>query len=141
MRYIGITTSEGRRHAEFERVMRAQPLDFVQLTYNILDREAEQRILPLAVDRGIAVIINRPFRQGELTRQLERHPLPAWAGEIGATSWAQFILKFIVSHPAVTCAIPATTRIDHVRDNVAAAAGDLPDAATRVRMAAYVEAL
>jgi diketogulonate reductase-like aldo/keto reductase len=141
VRYIGITTSEGRRHAEFERVMRAQPLDFVQLTYNILDREGEQRILPLAVDRGIAVIVNRPFRQGALTRQLERYPLPLWAVEVGATSWAQFILKFIVSHPAVTCAIPATTRVDHVRENVAAAAGELPDTATRARMAAYVEAL
>ena len=141
LRYLGITTSEGRRHAEFERVMRAQPLDFVQLTYNILDREAEERLLPLALDRGIAVIVNRPFRQGALTRQLERYPLPEWAGEVGATSWAQFILKFIASHPAVTCAIPATTRVDHVRENVAAAAGDLPDAATRARMAAYVEAL
>jgi diketogulonate reductase-like aldo/keto reductase len=141
LRYIGITTSEGRRHAEFERVMRAQPLDFVQLTYNILDREAEQRILPLALDRGIAVIVNRPFRQGALTRQLERYPLSEWAREIGATSWAQFILKFIVSHPAVTCAIPATSRVDHVRENMAAAGGDLPDAATRARMAAYVAAL
>jgi diketogulonate reductase-like aldo/keto reductase len=141
LRYIGITTSEGRRHGEFERVMRAEPLDFVQLTYNILDREAEQRILPLALDSGIAVITNRPFRQGALTRQLERYPLPEWAGEIGAMSWAQFILKFIVSHPAVTCAIPATSRVDHVRENMAAAAGDLPDAATRGRMAASVEAL
>jgi aryl-alcohol dehydrogenase-like predicted oxidoreductase len=95
VRYIGITTSEGRRHVEFERVMRGQPLDFVQLTYNILDREAEQRILPQALDRGIAVIVNRPFRQGALTRQLERYRLPEWAGEIGATSWAQFILKFL----------------------------------------------
>ena len=141
LRYIGITTSEGRRHAEFERVMQAQPVDFVQLTYNILDRDAEARILPLAIDRGIAVIVNRPFRQGALTRQLERYPLPEWAPEIGASSWAQFILKFIVSHPAVTCAIPATTRVDHVRENMAAAFGDLPDAATRARMAAYVEAL
>jgi diketogulonate reductase-like aldo/keto reductase len=141
LRYIRITTSEGRRHAEFERVMQAQPLDFVQLTYNILDRDVEARILPLAMDRGIAVIVNRPFRQGALTRQLERYPLPEWASEIGATNWAQFILKFIVSHPAVTCAIPATTRVDHVRANTAAASGDLPDAAMRARMVAYVEAL
>jgi aryl-alcohol dehydrogenase-like predicted oxidoreductase len=121
--------------------MRAQPLDFVQLTYNILDRQAEERLLPLARDRGIAVIANRPFRQGALTRQLERYPLPEWAAELGAASWAQFILKFIVSHPAVTSAIPATTRVDHVRENVEAAAGELPDAATRARMVAYVEAL
>lgn len=141
VRYVGITTSEGRRHDEFEQVMRTQPLDFVQLTYNVLDREAERRILPLALDRGIAVIVNRPFRQGELTRQLEQTPLPEWAAEIGASSWAQFILKFIISHSAVTCAIPATTRVDHVRENLAAATGELPDAATRERMAKYVAAL
>ena len=82
IRYVGITTSEGRRHREFEQIMRAHPLDFVQLTYNVLDREAETRILPLARDRGMAVIVNRPFREGELIRRVERHPLPAWAGEI-----------------------------------------------------------
>jgi diketogulonate reductase-like aldo/keto reductase len=141
VRYIGITTSEGRRHREFERVMRQHPLDFVQVTYNILDREVENRILPLAVERGIGVIVNRPFRQGSLIDRLERHLLPAWAAEIDAGSWAQFILKFIVSHPAVTCAIPATTRVDHVRENMAAATGRLPDAAMRARMIAYVEEL
>ena len=141
LRYVGITTSEGRRHAEFERIMRAQPLDFVQVTYNILDREAEDRILPLARDRGIAVIVNRPFQQGDLVRKLARHPLPGWAGEIGCATWAQFILKFIVSHPAVTCAIPATTRVDHVQENLAAAAGQQPDAAMRARMIAHVEKL
>jgi diketogulonate reductase-like aldo/keto reductase len=141
LRYVGITTSEGRRHAEFERIMRAQPLDFVQVTYNILDREAEDRILPLARDRSIAVIVNRPFQQGDLVRKLARHPLPGWAGEIGCATWAQFILKFIVSHPAVTCAIPATTRVDHVQENLAAAAGQQPDAAMRARMIAHVEKL
>ena len=141
LRYVGITTSEGRRHAEFERIMRAQPLDFVQVTYNILDREAEDRILPLARDRGIAVIVNRPFQQGDLVRKLARHPLPGWAGEIGCATWAQFILKFIVSHPAATCAIPATTRVDHVQENLAAAAGQQPDAAMRARMIAHVEKL
>src|SRR5262249_51861512 len=110
LRYVGITTSEGRRHRDFEQIMRAHPLDFVQFTYNVLDREAEGRLLPLARDRGMAVIINRPFREGELTRKLQRVPLPGWASEIGCTSWAQVLLKFIVSHPAVTCAIPATTR-------------------------------
>jgi diketogulonate reductase-like aldo/keto reductase len=141
VRYVGITTSEGRRHDDVERIMAAQPIDFVQITYNILDREVENRILPLAQERGIAVIANRPFRQGALIRSVERHPLPGWAGQAGATNWAQFILKFIVSHPAVTCAIPATSRVDHVRQNMAAATGLLPDQAMRRRMAAYVAAL
>jgi diketogulonate reductase-like aldo/keto reductase len=141
LNHVGITTSEGRRHDLFETVMRDHELDFVQLTYNIVDRAAERRLLPLAMDRGMAVLANRPFRQGALTRRLARHPLPPWASDIGARSWAQFILKFIVSHPAVTCAIPATTRVDHVRENVAAAAGPLPDAAMRDRMAAHVEGL
>ena len=141
LRYVGITTSEGRRHAEFERVMRAQPLDFIQITYNIIDREVEARILPLAQERGMAVIVNRPFREGDLTRKLARHPLPAWAAEIDCTSWAQVILKFIISHPAVTCAIPATTRVDHVRENLAAATGRLPEAALRARIIAHVAKL
>ena len=141
VRYVGITTSEGRRHRDIEQVMRTQPLDFVQVTYNILDREVEDRILPLARERGIAVIINRPFREGELTKKLQRHPLPGWAADIDCTSWAQVILKFIVSHPAATCAIPATTRVDHVRENLRAAHGRLPDAAMRKRMAAHVEKL
>jgi diketogulonate reductase-like aldo/keto reductase len=141
VRYVGITTSEGRRHRAFERVMRGQPLDLVQLTYNILDREAEGRLLPLARDRGVGVIVNRPFRQGALLRRVERHPLPAWAGEIGCASWAQVLLKFILSHPAVTCAIPATTRVEHARENMGAAHGPLPDEAMRRRMVAHVEAL
>ena len=141
VRYVGITTSEGRRHGEVERIMRAQPLDFVQVTYNILDRQVEDRILPLAKDRGIAVIVNRPFREVELLRKIERHPLPGWAAEIGCASWAQVVLKFIVSHPAVTCAIPATTRVDHVRENMAAATGLMPDQAMRARMIAHVEKL
>jgi diketogulonate reductase-like aldo/keto reductase len=141
LRYVGITTSEGRRHREFERIMRGQPLDFVQLTYNILDREAEDRLLPLARDRGMGVIVNRTFRQGALLAQVERSPLPAWAGEIGCASWAQILIKFAISHPAVTCAIPATTRVDHVRENMAAARGPLPDEAMRRRMIAHVEKL
>jgi diketogulonate reductase-like aldo/keto reductase len=141
VRYVGITTSEGRRHGEFERVMRQHPLDFIQVTYNILDREVENRILPLAAERGIGVIVNRPFQQGALIGRLERHRLPTWAAEIDASTWAQFILKFILSHPTVTCAIPATTRVDHVRENMAAASGTLPDAAMRARMIAYVEDL
>jgi diketogulonate reductase-like aldo/keto reductase len=141
IRYVGITTSEGRRHAQVEQLMRTQPLDFVQVTYNVLDREVERRILPIARDRGIAVIVNRPFREGALIRAVERHPLPPWAREIDCANWAQFLLKFIVSHPTVTCAIPATSNVAHVRENMAAAYGRLPDDATRRRMIAYVERL
>ena len=139
--HVGITTSEGRRHAEFEQLMRTQPLDFVQFTYNPLDREAEQRLLPLAAERGMAVLVNRPFQQGELTRRLEGRPLPPWAAEVGATSWAQLVLKFILGHPAVTCVIPATTQVAHVRENLAAARGPLPDAALRRRIASHLQAL
>jgi diketogulonate reductase-like aldo/keto reductase len=141
VRYVGITTSEGRRHDEMEQIMRSQPLDFVQLTYSLRDRRAEQRLLPLAQERGIAVIANRPFEQGSLLRQLQRHPLPPWAGEWQCTSWAQLALKFVIAHPAVTCAIPATTRVDHVRENLGTARGPLPDAAMRRRAAAHVDGL
>ena len=113
----------------------------MQITYNVLDREVEQRILPLARERGIAVIANRPFREGALIRQVERHRLPGWAAEIGARNWAQFLLKFIVSHPAVTCAIPATSRVEHVLENISAATGPMPDEAMRRRMAAHVAGL
>jgi diketogulonate reductase-like aldo/keto reductase len=141
LRYVGITTSEGRRHAEIEQVMRTQPIDFVQVTYNLLDREVERRILPLALERGIAVIINRPFREGALLDALDRHRLPGWAAEIDCDGWAQAALKFIVSHPAVTCAIPATRRADHVQQNMGAARGRMPDPRLRARMAADVAAL
>ncbi|MES2954303.1 MAG: aldo/keto reductase [Pseudomonadota bacterium] len=141
LRYVGITTSEGRRHSEFESIMRSQRLDFVQLSYNLLDREAEQRLLPLARERGIAVLANRPFREGALLRQLQRHPLPAWAAEIDCTSWAQVALKFVVSHPSVTCVIPATSNPAHLRENMGAARGRLPDAALRQRMADHVAKL
>jgi diketogulonate reductase-like aldo/keto reductase len=138
LRYVGITTSEGRRHREMEQIMRSHRLDFIQLSYNLLDREAEERLLPLARERGIAVLVNRPFREGALLRQLQRHRLPAWASEIGCASWAQFALKFITSHPAVTCAIPATGNIAHVRENMGAALGAMPDEAFRKRMADHV---
>jgi len=141
LRYVGITTSDGRRHADIERVMASQPIDFVQVSYNALDREVEDRILPLARERKIAVLANRPFRQGALIRAVERHPLPAWAREIDCANWAQLLLKFIVSHPAVTCAIPATSRVDHVRENVGASYGRLPDEAMRRRIAAHVQSL
>jgi diketogulonate reductase-like aldo/keto reductase len=141
VRYVGITTSEGRRHREVERIMTSQQIDFVQATYNVLDREVEARILPLARERGIGVIVNRPFREGALIRQVARHPLPTWAAEIGCTSWAQFLLKFIVAHPDVTCVIPATSNVAHVQENLGVARGILPDTALRRRMAEYVEAL
>jgi diketogulonate reductase-like aldo/keto reductase len=141
LRYVGITTSEGRRHREFEQLMRSHRLDFVQFTYNLLDREVEERLLPLAAERGMAVLVNRTFQEGALLRRLERHPLPPWAAEIECASWAQFALKFAISHPAVTCAIPATRRVDHVRENMAAARGRMPDEALRRRMAAHVAGL
>ena len=141
IRYLGITTSHGSRHEEMEAVMKSQPLDFVQLTYNVVDREAEERLLPLAADRGQAVISNRPFRQKALIRHVEGHPLPDWAGEFSAATWPQFLLKFIVSHPAITCAIPATSKVAHAQENVAAATGTMPDAAFRERMARHVASL
>ena len=141
LRYVGVTTSEGRRHRDMEQIMRTQRIDFVQLSYNLLDREVEERLLPLARERGIAVLVNRPFRQGDLLRQLQRHPLPAWASEIDCVSWAQVALKFVLSHPAVTCAIPATSSPAHVRENMAAARGHMPDEAFRKRMSAHVQAI
>jgi len=139
LRYVGVTTSHGRRHDELETILRTQPLDFVQVTYNPIDREVEKRILPLARDRGIAVIVNRPFNQGELTQDLARHPLPAFAKEIDCRSWAQVVLKFIVSHPAVTCAIPATSIAAHARENMDASRGRLPDTVMRARIARHIE--
>jgi len=141
LRYVGITTSEGRRHGEIEKIMASQPIDFVQISYNALDREVEQRILPLARERRIGVIVNRPFRQGDLTQALAGKPLPGWAAEIGCTTWAQALLKFIVSHPAVTCAIPATSSVAHVRENLLAGAGRMPDDALRKRIAQDAERL
>ena len=139
LRYVGITTSHGRHHEELEGIMRTEPLDFVQFSYNILDREVEDRLLPLAQQRGIAVIINRPFQRGDLIDELKDKPLPGWAKTIDCKSWPQFLLKFVVSHPAVTCAIPATTQVVHCQENMAAALSPLPDMAMRKRMIDYVE--
>ncbi|MGI9413316.1 MAG: aldo/keto reductase, partial [Hyphomicrobiales bacterium] len=141
VRYLGITTSHGRRHDDFAKIMASEPFDFVQFTYNILDREAEKRLLPLAADKGLGVIINRPFQRGGLFDRFARHPLPDWAREFDCTNWAQFFLKFVVSHPAVTCAIPATSRVDHMEENMGAARGRLPDADMRKRMIAHIESL
>lgn len=141
IRYIGVTTSHGSRHETLEKVMTEQPIDFVQFTYNILDREAERRLLPLAAERGLGVIVNRPFRRKQLFHLFEHHPLPPWAAEFDCVNWAQFFLKFIVSHPAVTCAIPATSRVDHMRENMGALYGRLPGPEMRKRMVRYVEDL
>ena len=142
--YIGITTSHGRRHRELEQIMTAQNIDFIQLTYNITHREAEQRLLPLAQEKGIAVIANRPFDGGSLIKGIQRRGerLPDWAqAECGCTTWADFLLKFIVSHPAITCAIPATTQVAHMRENMGAGSGAMPSASARQRMQRYVAAL
>ncbi|MCW9057554.1 MAG: aldo/keto reductase [Gammaproteobacteria bacterium] len=141
IRYIGITTSHGRRHEDMEHIMRTRDLDFVQFTYNVLDREAERRLLPLAQERGLAVIINRPFRGGSLFDRIRNRPLPGWAAEIECRNWAQVFLKFIVSHPTVTCAIPATSKVEHMRENMGAGTGPLPDMGLRKRMAAELAEL
>ncbi|HET8538460.1 MAG TPA: aldo/keto reductase [Anaeromyxobacter sp.] len=138
IRYLGITTSHGRMHDELERALRSEPFDFVQLSYNLEDREVERRLLPLAADRGVAVLVNRPLKLGALFGKVKGKPLPPWAGELGIASWAQYFLKFAVSHPAVTCAIPATSKVGHMVDDMAAARGRLPDAAERERMARFV---
>ena len=141
IRYAGLTTSHGRKHNELLLAMRQPPFDFVQLTYNMIDREAENRLLPMAADTGVAVIVNRPFRRAALFNRVQGKPLPEWAGEIGCANWAQFFLKFVVSHPAVTCAIPATSRVDHMAENMGAAYGVMPDAGMRQRMLRYFEAI
>lgn len=144
IRHVGITTSHGRRHREFERIMAQEELDFVQLTYNIAYREAEQRLLPLARERGIAVIANRPYGGGRLIKGLQRRgePVPSWAREaFDCRTWADFLLKFIVSHPAITCTIPATTRVEHMTENMQAGRGPMPSAATRQRMVSFIESL
>jgi diketogulonate reductase-like aldo/keto reductase len=141
VRYIGITTSHGRFHSELETILRNEPFDFVQLSYNIEDRSVEQRLLPLAAERGIAVLVNRPFQRGALFGKVKGQALPEWAADIDCASWGQFFLKFIVSHPAVTCAIPATTKVHHQQDNMAAGFGRLPDAEMRKRMGDFYAAL
>ena len=139
VRYIGITTSQGWRHGDLERIMRSEPIDFVAFSYNVVDREVEERLLPLAAERRIAVIVNRPFQEGVLIERMMHHPLPAWAVEIDCANWAQFLLKFVISHPAVTCAIPATRRVDHLEENMGAMRGRQPDTKMRARMTRYVE--
>jgi diketogulonate reductase-like aldo/keto reductase len=134
IRYIGITTSHGRSHAELETILKTEAFDFVQLTYNIANREAEKRLLPLAQDKGIAVLANRPFQRGTLFKTVKGRALPEWASELDCSSWGQIFLKYIVSHPAVTCAIPATSKLNHMTDNMLAGVGNLPDQAQRQAM-------
>ena len=134
VRYIGITTSHGRNHEQLLEVMRSEPLDFVQFSYNIEDRRAEHALLPLAQDRGIATMINRPYEQGALFGKSHDHALPALAAELDCSSWAQFFLKFILGHPAVTCIIPATAIPSHMADNMRANVGRVPDAVQREEM-------
>ena len=138
LRYIGVTHYTEGAYDELERVLRAEPLDFVQVNYSPGEREAERRILPLAHDRGVAVLVNRPFAEGGLFRRVRGQSLPAWAVDLGAESWAQLFLKWILAHPAVTCALPATSRREHLQDNMKAGTGPLPDAAARARLVALL---
>jgi diketogulonate reductase-like aldo/keto reductase len=140
-RYIGITHYSASAHAEAARWLRTGRYDFLQINYSLAERDAEKALLPLAEERRVAVIANRPFGEGALFRKVRGRSLPPWAAELGVQSWAQFFLKWIVSHPAVTCAIPGTGNPQHMRDNLGAAQGPLPDAAARRRMAAYFDSL
>jgi diketogulonate reductase-like aldo/keto reductase len=141
IRYLGITTSHGRAHDELERALKQERFDFVQFTYNLEEREVERRLLPLAAERGVATLINRPFGRGDLFAKVREKPLPDWAKDIDCATWAQFFLKFVVSHPAVTCAIPATSKARHMVDNMGAGFGRLPDAKQRNRMIEHLRAI
>ena len=140
-RYIGITHSSTSAHAEVENVLQREQLDFLQINYSIMEREAEQRLLPLAQDRQVAVLANRPFGGGNLFGRVRAKPLPGWATEFDCRSWAQFFLKWIVAHPAITCAIPATNNPQHLEDNMQAGRGRLPDEQMRRRMIEFVSAI
>jgi diketogulonate reductase-like aldo/keto reductase len=139
IRYIGITHYSASAFAEVESVLRSETLDFLQINYAMNDTAVERRILPLAADRGVAVIVNRPFGGGGLLGELRNRPLPSWAQEIDCQSWAQVLLKFVLSHPAVTCAIPGTGRPEHMLDNIGAGVGRMPDTALRARMIDYLK--
>ena len=138
IRYLGITHYTAGAYDELERVMRREPLDFLQINYSLGEREAERRVLPLARDRGLAVLVNRPFQEGDLFRKVRGQEVPSWAADFDGESWAQFFLKWILAHPAVTCVIPATSRSAHLVDNMRAGQGRLPDEATRERMVGLV---
>jgi diketogulonate reductase-like aldo/keto reductase len=141
VRYIGITHYHSGAYAELERLMKSKDFEFVQFNYSIAERDAEERILPLARELGIAVIVNRPFAQASLFPRVRGKDLPAWAAEFDCKSWAQFFLKYILSHPAVTCVIPATGKPQHLTDNMMAGIGRLPDAAMRKRMVEHMNSI
>lgn len=141
IRYIGITSSSDRQYEEMEAIMRRERLDFIQVDYAVGNRGAGERILPLAAERGMAVLVNLPFGRGAQFGAVSGRPLPPWAAEIGCASWAQVFLKYVVSHPAVTCAIPGTTQVAHAEDNMGAARGPLPDAALRRTMEQFFDGL
>jgi len=141
VRYIGITHYTASAYGEVERWLKREPYDFLQINYSLAERDAERRLLPLAQERNVAVIVNRPFAEGALFPKVKGKPLPDWAAELGIATWAQYFLKWIVSHPAVTCAIPGTGKPEHMRDNAAAGLGPLPDAPARARMTKYFDSL
>jgi aryl-alcohol dehydrogenase-like predicted oxidoreductase len=141
IRYVGITTSFDNQYGEFERTMKNETLDFIQVDYALDNRDAGDRIIPLAADRGMAVMINLPFGRGRLFNAVQGKKLPEWASEFDCASWAQFFLKYIVSHPAITCAVPGMAKAEYVTDNVGAARGRLPDAAMRQRMEQFIDGL
>ena len=141
IRYIGITTSHGRFHDQLSTILSQQDFDFVQLTYNIGNRDVEKPLLSIAQDKGIAVIVNRPYQRGSLFRQVKGKSLPPWAKDFDCQSWGQFFLKYAVSHPAVTCAIPATSKVKHMQDNMMAGLGQLPSQKQRSQMLKYFAAL
>ena len=134
IRYLGVTHYTASQHSAVEKMIASEALDFVQINYSVGEREAEEKLLPMAKDRGVAIIANRPFAGGNLFAKLREKPLPDWAKEIGCETWAQILLKFVISHPAMTCAIPATSKVKHLRDNMAAGHGPMPDEAMRKRI-------
>ena len=138
VRYIGVTHYTAGSYDDVARLVESVPIDFMQINYSVAERDAERRLLPLARERGVAVIANRPFAGGDLLRRLRSKPLPDWAAEIDSTSWAQLLLKFVISHAAIACAIPATSRVEHLRDNMQAGYGKMPNEAQRARIAAEV---
>ena len=140
-RYLGVTTHRPRQYDEMQDVMRRHPLDFIQLNYSISDRSAEKSILPLARDRGIAVLVNLPFARGSLFKAVAGRPLPDWAADMDANSWGQVFLKYVIAYPASTLPIPGTTKPHHATDNMAAAMGRLPDAALRREIESYITPL
>ncbi len=141
IRYVGITHYEAGAFGEMEKLMRSEKLDFVQINYSLMEPQAEQSLLPLARERGIAVLANRPFGAGDLFDKVRSKPLPDWASEFDCRSWAQFFLKWIVAHSAITCAIPATNKAGHLEDNMQGGTGRLPDPKTRRRMVEFVSSL